>query len=132
MVIDVLLAVRGVVANIAAKLPAALPRSDGMIVSRAETEAFRALLLARTPRLTPIAKTFGGAITATTEELQKTLLALKNAAKHPSGTVASREIRLQLQGMFAAAVLETVPLVRLAHLPRYLRTIQAPRAGQRG
>ncbi len=150
----ILLAVRGVVANIAAKLPAALPRSDGMIVSRAETEAFRALLLARivdeafglapgagklprtkaafdallgqgTPRLTPIAKTFGGAITATTEELQKTLLALKNAAKHPSGTVASQEIRQQLQGMFAADVLETVPLVRLAHFPRYLRAIQA-------
>jgi ATP-dependent RNA helicase HrpA len=86
---------------------------------------FDAQLLAGTPRIVPAFKALERASVAAAAELQTTLRALDSAAKHPSATAASAEIRLQLEQLFARDLIETVPLPRLEQFPRYLRAAQA-------
>jgi len=95
---------------------AALPRSKA---------AFDAQLAAGTPRIAPAFKALERACLAAAAELQATLRALESAAKHPSATLASAEIRAQLEQLFTHDLIETVPLARLEQFPRYLRAVQA-------
>jgi ATP-dependent helicase HrpA len=58
-------------------------------------------------------------------ELDKTLLALRNAATQPSGKAAIVDIQAQLDRLFPLDLLAWISLARLAHYPRYLRAAQA-------
>jgi ATP-dependent helicase HrpA len=64
------------------------------------------------------------ALAATAAEHEKTVRALDNATKHPSGFAVSNEIRAQLAHLFPADLLEDIELQRLQHFPRYLRAAQ--------
>ena len=86
---------------------------------------FEAQLVAGTPRIAPAFKALERAYSAASAELQTTLRALESAAKHPSATAASAEIRAQLEQLFTRDLIETVPLARLEQFPRYLRAAQA-------
>jgi len=87
--------------------------------------SFNAQLAAGTPRIAPAFKALERAATAASAELQATLRALDSAAKHPSAKLASGEIRAQLEQLFPADLVESVPLARLEQFPRYLRASQA-------
>jgi len=87
--------------------------------------AFDARLAAGTSRIAPAFKSLERASLAASAELQTTLRALESAAKHPSATAASAEIRAQLEQLFTRDLIETVPLARLEQFPRYLRAAQA-------
>jgi len=95
---------------------AALPRDKA---------SFDAQLTLGTPRIAPAFKALERATLAAAAELQATLRALDSAAKHPSATAASAEIRAQLEQLFVHDLIETVPLPRLEQFPRYLRAAQA-------
>lgn len=129
-------------------VPPAFPRSHGAMVSRTEQSAFARDFLARVvsdafsldtvelprtkaafdalalqgaPRLLGLAKDLRIAIKSAHAEYMKLLLALKNAEKHPSATLASREIYAQLEALFPEGMLLDVPVDMLGHYPRYLR-----------
>jgi ATP-dependent helicase HrpA len=63
-------------------------------------------------------------IKVTSAELAKTHQAMRLAQRHPTGAVALKEIRAQLDGLFPPTLLATVTPARLAHYPRYLRAVQ--------
>ncbi len=122
---------------------------NGLLVSRAEQDAFResfmgrvveeafgaampqdrasfhTLLAAGLPRIAPAFKRLERAVALAATELHSTLRALDAAGKHPSGTAASAEIRAQIAALFPPNLLETVELARFEHFPRYLRAAQA-------
>jgi ATP-dependent helicase HrpA len=133
-------------------LPGAFPQASGVPVSRAENAAFRERVLARivllafelgegsvlprckadferlvslgTPRIAPAFRAVCDAVAAASAELGRTLLALNNAAKHPSGKAVVQEVRAQLAQLFPADLVSTVELPRLEQFPRYLRAAQ--------
>ena len=135
------------------RCPAPFPRRGAFLASRAEVDAFRDLFLARVveeafecaepapiprtraafdgllaaglPRLAAAFKRVERAVALASGELQATHRALDNAAKHPSGTAASAEIRAQLELLFPEDMLGEIELARLEHFPRYLRAAQA-------
>ena len=149
------LAARAPLAAIAKRIPAPftpVTRKLGMPFSRAETDAFRELVLSnivssafciseeaalpRTQaafdallatgrlRIDSAASALLRAIAAASSELDQTLRALDSATKHPSGTHAARDIRAQLEQLFPADLLNVVELERLEQFPRYLRAAQ--------
>ncbi len=144
------IAARNVLNGAVARLPNALARLDGAPTSRAESEAFRAAVLARivddafglgdglprtreafervvregAPRVDVTSRRYADVVKAASAELDKTLHALRSASRHPSGAATMRELRAWLEAMFPPAVMETVSLARLAHYPRYLRAAQ--------
>jgi ATP-dependent helicase HrpA len=132
--------------------PAPFARRATFLTSRAEVEAFRELFLARVvaeafgcatmtlprskpefdallatgmPRIAIAFKRVERATSLASAELHNTLRALDSAAKHPSATAASADIRAQLELLFPGDLLATVELTRLEHFPRYLRAAQA-------
>lgn len=132
------------------QIPAPFAQKNALLVPRAEVEAFRevfvarvleeafpfaqaprtkaafaALLAAGTPRIASAFKRVEHAVAAASSELHATWRALDNAAKHPSSTAASAEIRAQLAQLFPADLLATIELARLEQFPRYLRAAQA-------
>jgi len=147
------LASRGVIAASAPRIPPCFVRVDGGAVSRADKDAFQALVVERvvldafglgdgaplprsqrafnevlttgTPRIAATFRLVVDAITRTSIELDTTLQALRSAAKHPGAKVAIAEIRAQLELLFPADLLSWVPPARLEHFPRYLRAAQA-------
>ncbi|MBX3219086.1 MAG: ATP-dependent RNA helicase HrpA [Labilithrix sp.] len=148
-----MIAVRQTISAIAPRLPAAFARPNGATASRAETEAFRSLLLARivdtafrldgdaplprgkaafdalvaagAPRLDPAFRVYAEALKPIAGELDRTLTALRNASKHPSGRNAVVDLYAQLEHLFPLDLVGWVPLGRLEHYPRYLRAAQA-------
>jgi ATP-dependent helicase HrpA len=146
-------AARGAISAVAPRLPPALAPASGAAPSRAQNEAFRAIVLSRivdeafelggraplprtarafaarvahgTPRIAPAFRTFTEAIARTSTELDATLQALRSAGKHPGAKTAIAEIRAQLEELFPADLLAWVPLARLEHVPRYLRAVRA-------
>ena len=145
-----LLGARQTVSAITPRLPARLPRANGGLPSRVETEAFRAdvllaiadlafplaelprtkaafdaLLAAGLPRLNGAHKVVVDALAPVATELTKTIDALRSAGKHPSGRVASDELHAQLELLVPHDIMRRVPLARLAHYPRYFRAMQA-------
>jgi ATP-dependent helicase HrpA len=147
------LAARSPLSVFAKQVPPPFANRASFLVPRSEVEAFRELFLARvveeafgmgegavpprnkpafdallatgTPRIGAAFKRIERAAAAAAAELQSTLRALDSAAKHPSGTAASGEIRAQLEQLFPADLLATVELSRLEQFPRYLRAAQA-------
>ena len=77
------------------------------------------------PRVAPAFKAIVDALTPVATELDKTLVALRNASRHPSGRAAIVEMNAQLEHLVPVDLLARAPLARLAHYPRYLKAIQA-------
>lgn len=147
------LATRQTISSVAPRLPPAFIRPNGAMLSRTETDAFRAMVTMRivelafelgedatlprdkasfdalvrngAPRIAPAFRAFADAITPAAAELDKTLAALRSASRHPSGTRASADIYEQLEHLFPGDLMSWVPLARLEHYPRYLRAAQA-------
>jgi ATP-dependent helicase HrpA len=147
------LAARKLVAAITTRLPPALPRPRGGMISRADHEHFRALVLSRildeamrlgddadlprdrhafddlvaagAPRLPAAFEAFTDAIKATATEVEQTLKAIDSASKQPSGKGAIVDMRAQLDLLLPPDLLSWVPLGQLAHYPRYLKAIRA-------
>ncbi len=149
-----MLAVRQTLSAITPRLPQALARPSGAQPSRAESEAFRAALLARIvdvafrldedddelprtkaafealltagrTRIDPAFRVFAEALAPVAAELERTLAGLRSASKHPSGRTAVLDIYAQLEHLVAPDLVEWVPLAQLEHYPRYLRAAQA-------
>ncbi len=146
------LAARGALSTVVSRIPPAFARPSGASASRAEGDAFRAAVLARivdeafglargtglprtkrafddllamgAPRIDPAFALFGPAIARASAELDRTLQALRSAAKHPGAQLAIAEIRAQLERLFAPDLIAWIPLGRLEDLPRYLRAAQ--------
>jgi ATP-dependent helicase HrpA len=146
------LSLRSPLSSLSKRLPAPFTRQLGRAPSRAESDAFRELVLMRivreafgisdesplprtraaflellaagTPRLEAAFKAVALALASTSAELDKTLRALDAASKQPSGTAAVRDLRAQLDQLFTPDLLESVPLARLEQFPRYLRAAQ--------
>ena len=147
------LAARSPLSVFAKQCPPPFAKRGALLIPRAEVEAFRepflarvveeafgchagaplprnkaefdALLAAGTPRLAAAFKRLERATVSASAELQNTLRALDTAAKQPSATAASAEIRAQLEQLFPPDLIATVEVARLEHFPRYLRAAQA-------
>jgi ATP-dependent helicase HrpA len=147
------LAARASISAVAPRLPPAFARPNGALPSRADNEAFRVMVLARivdaafglaegaplprtkaafeqlatagAPRVATAFRLFADAITPVAKELDKTLQALRTASGHPSGRAAVVDIYAQLEQLFPVDLMQSVPLARLEHVPRYLRAAQA-------
>ncbi len=87
--------------------------------------AFDELVARGASRVTPSFQVYVDAIKPIATELEKTLVALRNASKHPSGRITVHEIYAQLEHLFPPDVISSVPFGRLEHFPRYLRAAQA-------
>jgi ATP-dependent helicase HrpA len=134
------------------RLPPPFARRDGLPPSRADSDAFRGLVLARivkeafrlsdtaplprtkaafealcalgTPRLDAAFSAVTRAVAGVRSELDSTWRALERASQQPSGTAASRDIQAQLEHLLAPDLVANVELERLEHVPRYLRAAQ--------
>ncbi len=145
------LGAKGALSGIASRLPPPPTPESGAPLSRAEVEAFRAALidkivddafrLAESPiprtkvafdalssgglrELEPSARRVAATITAVTSELASAQKALRSASQHPSGKLASADTRAQLAELLGPGWARTLPLARLAHMPRYLRALR--------
>jgi ATP-dependent helicase HrpA len=97
--------------------------SEGAVLPRSQ-RAFEELLQTGKARLETAFTSVTKAIATAASELEKTVRALDNASKQPSGKAAAQEVRAQLEQLFPADLLENIPLERLQHYPRYLRAAQ--------
>ena len=86
--------------------------------------AFEAQLAAGLPRLDALSRMWTQSLSAVALELDKTLAALKVAAKHPSGRAAVLDLRAQIEALVLPDLVAWVALARLDHYPRYLRAAQ--------
>jgi ATP-dependent helicase HrpA len=149
----VMLAARRSLSAVSPRLPGAFAHAGGALPSRAETEVFKETLLLRvvelafglaegealprnlaafdrlvaagSPRVDGAVGLLVPAVRAAASELDKTLAMLKTAGKHPSGRAAIDDIHAQIGHLFPRDLMETIPLARLEHYPRYLRAAQA-------
>jgi len=87
--------------------------------------AFDEMLSSGTPRIAPTFQVYVDVLKPIYVELEKTLQALRNASRHPSGRNAVIEIHAQLEHLFPPDLIAFVPFGRLEHFPRYLRAAQA-------
>jgi ATP-dependent helicase HrpA len=136
----------------AKRVPPPLPRADRMPHSRAESDTFRdqvllrvveeafeltagaalprdkpafeARLAAGTRRIAAAFERVTRALAGVASELDKTQRALAAAATQPSGTLAARDIRAQLDQLIAPDLVLSVELEQLEQYPRYLRAAQ--------
>jgi ATP-dependent helicase HrpA len=149
----IVIAVRSIVRGIEADVPGSFPATFGQMMPRAQNDAFREIVLARivtdafelgegsvlprsksafdaqllrgTPQIGKHARALNDAIRAIHTDLTKLLQALKNAEKHPSATLVSREIRAQLTSLLPEDLLTWAPIEKLGYIPRYLRAAGA-------
>ena len=145
-------AARRELSSISPRLPRPLASPAGAMESRALRDAFQARLLARIvdgafqleegsplprtkaafdaqlsagiPKLDGLFRLWSQNLSVAALELDKTLAALKSAAKHPSGRAAILDIHAQLDALVPPDLLAWIPLTRLEHYPRYLRAAQ--------
>lgn len=145
------IASKGTLSSLGPRVPSGFTSVPGVIPSRAQTDAFRNLVLERvldeafgltaatlprtqeeyragltagTPRIATTFQTLIDAIKTATFELAATELALKNAARHPSGTLAANDIRKQITDLFSETLIRDEPIARVQQYPRYLRSAQ--------
>ncbi|HEY6556386.1 MAG TPA: ATP-dependent RNA helicase HrpA [Polyangiaceae bacterium] len=146
------LAVGKALSAIGKRVPPPFTRRAGLLVPRAESDAFRELVLMRTvqegfgilagggiprskaqfdallalgtPRLEASFQRIVRAISAAASELEKTARALDSAAKQPSGAAAVRDVHAQLDALFPRDLLRDIELSQLDQYPRYLRAVQ--------
>jgi ATP-dependent helicase HrpA len=147
-----MIAARRELSSIEPRLPRALSSPGGVMPTRASHDAFRSRLLARIvdgafaldegsplprskaafdarlaaglPKLDGLFRRWSQAVSLASAELDKTLAALKAAAKHPSGQAARVDLQAQLDALVPAELIAWVPLSRLDDYPRYLRAAQ--------
>jgi ATP-dependent helicase HrpA len=86
--------------------------------------AFEAQLAAGVPRLDGLFRMWTQSLSIVGLELDKTLAALKSAAKHPSGRAAILDLHAQIEALVPPDLVAWVPLARFDHYPRYLRAAQ--------
>ena len=148
----ILLAASRQISVLAKRVPAPLTRRPGLLVSAAERAAFHELVFLRVvegafelgagstlprnpadfesllalglPRIGSVFEAITRVIAIVAAEHDKTLRAVHNASKHPSGAVVTADIRSQLEQLFSLELLTRVPLQQLQHYPRYLRAAQ--------
>lgn len=145
------LGAKGAVSAIAARLPPPPPPENGAPTPRSEAESFRGVLIDKIlddafhladvalPRtkaafdalaaagqreLEPSARRVAATFATVTTELVSTQKALRSAAQHPSGKVASADARAQLGHLVGPEWARLHRLDRLIHFPRYLRAIR--------
>ncbi len=85
---------------------------------------FAQLLSEGTPRLERAGANVIAAIGHAASELSQTIALLTRAEKQPSGRAAVRDMQQQLQALYPANLLTSVPLAQLTHYPRYLRAMK--------
>jgi ATP-dependent helicase HrpA len=135
------------------RIPPPFPRAGRMPPSRAEQDAFRELIVSRVvrdafgiseesalprtrtafdavlraglPRIEAVFSGLGRAIGAAAAELDKLERALDGVATQPSGTLAGKDIRAQLEKLCPADLMRSLEVERLEQFPRYLRAAQA-------
>jgi len=142
------LAARRELSAIAPRVPRPLASPGGAMPTRALNDAFREQLLGRivdgafqlegeaplrgrrlrSKRSSPPAppprwlfRAWTQSLSVVALELDKTLAALKSAAKHPSGRAAILDLHAQIEALVPSDLVARVPLARLDHYPRYLR-----------
>lgn len=148
----ILLAASSQISVLAKRVPAPFTRRPGLLVTAAERDAFRELVLSRVieaafelsaasalprnkaqfekllafglPRLGSVFEAITAILATVAAEHANTLRAVQNASKHPSGAVVTADIRSQLEQLFSFALLTRVALPQLQHYPRYLRAAQ--------
>ncbi|MGC4067053.1 MAG: DUF3418 domain-containing protein [Polyangiaceae bacterium] len=98
-----------------------LPPLDALPRSAAD---FEALMARGTPHLNHAFGNVLRTVQSVGVELDRTLRAIDDASKHPSGTQALMDVRTQLEGLFPERLLSSIPLARLGQYSRYLRAIQ--------
>ncbi|MDB4994445.1 MAG: ATP-dependent helicase HrpA, partial [Myxococcaceae bacterium] len=146
------LAARRELSSITPRLPRPLASPSGAMLTRALNEAFHARLLARIvdgafqlegdaplprtkaafeaqlsagiPKLDGLFRLWSQNLSIASLELDKTLAALKAAAKHPSGRAALLDLQAQIEGLVPPDLVAWIPVARLEHYPRYLRAAQ--------
>jgi ATP-dependent helicase HrpA len=134
------------------RIPAPITHRPGLLASAAERVAFQELVLSRVieeafelrpgsklprnqaefdrllavglPRIGSVFEAITSVIVIVAAEHDKTLRAVQNASKHPSGALVTADIRSQLEQLFSVQLLTRVPLQQLQHYPRYLRAAQ--------
>jgi ATP-dependent helicase HrpA len=144
-----MIAARGNLSSIAPRLPKALTRPDGAMATRARNDVFQETLLGRIvdaafglegdaplPRtkeafsaqlsaglskLDGLFRVFTSSLSIVALELDKTVEALRDAAKHPSGRAAVLDLQSQVEALVPEDLLATISLARLDHYPRYLK-----------
>jgi len=146
------LAARSSLDALGKRIPPPFPRKGRMPPSRAESDAFRELVLLRVvrdafgvteesalprtrtafeamlraglPRIESVFSALAHAIGAAAAELDKLERALDAVSTEPSGTLAARDIRAQLEKLCPADLVRGVEVERLEQFPRYLRAAQ--------
>jgi ATP-dependent helicase HrpA len=146
------LAARRELSSISPRLPRPLASPNGAMQTRALHEAFQAQLLARivegafqldadsplprtkaafdaqlvagVPQLEGLFRLWSQNLSIASLELDKTLAALKSAAKHPSGRAAILDLHAQIEALVPPDLITWIPLARLEHYSRYLRAAQ--------
>jgi len=94
-------------------------------VSLPRTKAvFDAQLVAGIPRLDGVFRLWSQKISLASFELDKTLAALKVAAKQPSGRAAIVDLEAQMEALVPSDLVAWIPLAHFEHYPRYLRAAQ--------
>ena len=94
-------------------------------VSLPRTKAvFDAQLVAGIPRLDGVFRLWSQKISLASFELDKTLAALKVAAKQPSGRAAIVDLEAQMAALVPSDLVAWIPLAHFEHYPRYLRAAQ--------
>jgi ATP-dependent helicase HrpA len=86
--------------------------------------AFDAQLAAGLPKLDGVFRLWSQKLGATAIELDKALVALQAASKHPSGRAAIVDMEAQVDALVPADLIVWVSLAQLEHYPRYLRGVQ--------
>jgi ATP-dependent helicase HrpA len=148
----IFLAASSQISVLAKRIPAPFTRRPGLLVTTAERDAFRELVLLRVieaafelsfasalprskaqferllalglPRLGSVFEPINAVFAMVGAEHENTLRAVQNASKHPSGAVVTADIRSQLDQLFSSELLTRVPLPQLQHYPRYLRAVR--------
>src|SRR5690606_38288413 len=82
------------------------------------------LLQAGTPRVPNATSAVLQAIALAAAELDETLRALSDASKQPAGATAIREMRAQLDLLYAPELLAHADLTHFGQFPRYLRAVR--------
>ncbi len=146
------LAARRELSSISPRLPRPLGSPNGAMHARARNDAFQTHLLARivdgafqleggaplprtkaafdaqlsagVPKLDGLFRLWSQNLSLAALELDKTLTALRAAAKHPSGRTATLELQAQMEALVPDDLVAWIPLARLEHYPRYLRAAQ--------
>ncbi len=101
----------------------AFPIPDAESLPRTK-EAFEALLQAGRGRLPNAANAVFSAIAQASAELDETLRSLSDASRQPAGAPAIREMREQLDLLYAPEVLAQAELGHFSQFPRYLQAIR--------